>query len=185
MLVLEIEEKELWDEKTQEFVTIKPYNLHLEHSLISLSKWEAKYEKPFLTQDQKTDKELLDYIRFMTIDQCVPDEVYTNMSMSEMKKIKNYMESKQSATWFREDSNNKKINKDIITSEVIYYWMTELRIPPEYQKWHLNRLLTLIRVINEKHEEQYGDKKKMSTRDIMARNKKLNAQRRARLHSKG
>lgn len=186
MLVLKIEEKELWDENTQQFVKTRPYTLHLEHSLISLSRWESKYEKPFLTKDQKSNEELLDYIRFMTIDQNVPEDVYKYMSNSEMAKIKEYMESKQTATWFREDDNKKnKRNTEIITSEVIYYWMTELRIPPEYQKWHLNRLLTLVRVINEKHEEQYGDKKKMSTRDIMARNKALNAQRRARLHSKG
>lgn len=185
MLNLQTKEKELWDEVNNKFIKVPAYELHLEHSLIALSKWEEKFEKPFLTDTQKTNEELIEYIKFMSIDQNIPDVVFEQLSQEELIKIEEYMKSKHTATWFREEPNSKRGPQEIITSEVIYYWMTDLRIPWKCEKWHLNRLLTLVRVINEKHNEQYGDKKKMSKQEIMARNKALNAQRRKQLNSKG
>ena len=162
----------------------------MEHSLVSISKWESEYGKPFLNdKEQRTQEETLFYIKCMTFEQNIPDEVFSNLSLENQKKINAYIEKKMTATWFSDEPKNskkpiKRINGQIITAEIIYYWMIELNIPVEFQKWHINRLLTLIKVCNEKHKEQNGDNK-MSKQQILARNKMLNAQRRAKMKSKG
>lgn len=185
MLTLNVKDKEFWNEETNEFVKVDGCTMYLEHSLISLSKWEEKFEKPFMTENEKTEEELIEYIKYMTINKAsIPDNVYECLDASEIDKIKEYMQSNHTATWFGEESDNSK-SREVITAEIIYYWMIELKIPPEYRKWHLNRLMTLIRVINEKHEEQYGDKKKLTRQQLLSRNRKLNKERRAKLNSKG
>jgi hypothetical protein len=169
-----------WDEKRQEFVDPKTQILQLEHSLVSLSKWESKWCKPFISKTEKTAEEILDYIKCMTITQNVKPEVYDHLTRANIDEINNYIEAPMTATTFLEDKNTKH-SREIITSELIYYWMIALQIPPEYQKWHLNRLLTLIRVCNVKN----APPKKMSKREIMSRNAQLNAARRKQLNSKG
>lgn len=169
-----------WDEKKQEFVEPKTQILQLEHSLVSLSKWESKWCKPFISKTEKTAEEILDYIKCMTITQNVKPEVYDHLSRANIDEINKYIEAPMTATTFFEDKNTRN-NREIITSELIYYWMIALQIPPEYQKWHLNRLLTLIRVCNVKN----APPKKMSKREIMSRNAQLNAARRKQLNSKG
>ena len=171
---------EYWDEQKQEFVEPKFQTLQLEHSLISLSKWESKWCKPFLSKDEKTYEETLDYIKCMTLTQNVKSEVYEHITRDNVKQINEYIEAPMTATTFSEDRIGKH-NREIVTSELIYYWMISLQIPPEYAKWHLNRLLTLIRVCNIKNSPV----KKMSKRDIMSRNAQLNAARRKQLNSKG
>ena len=169
-----------WDEKKQEFVDPKVQVLHLEHSLVSLSKWESKWCKPFLTDTTKSVEETLDYIKFMTITQNVKPEVYEHITMANIQEINDYIKSPMTATTFSDDKNHKR-SREIVTSELIYYWMIALNIPFECQKWHLNRLLTLIRVCNVKN----APPKKMSKREIMSRNAALNAARRKQLNSKG
>lgn len=169
-----------WDEEKNEFVEPKVQVLQLEHSLVSLSKWESKWCKPFLSKTPKTSEETLDYIKFMTITQHVKPEVYDHLTESNIAEINNYIESPMTATTFADDKNSKN-NREIITSEVIYYWMVALQIPFECQKWHLNRLITLIRVCNIKN----APPKKMSKREIMSRNAALNAARRKQMNSKG
>ena len=169
-----------WDEEKNEFVEPKVQVLNLEHSLVSLSKWESKWCKPFLSKTPKTSEETMDYIKFMTITQNVKPEVYEHLTQSNIEEINSYIESPMTATTFTEDKNGKT-NREIITSELIYYWMVALQIPFECQKWHLNRLITLIRVCNVKN----APPKKMSKRDIMSRNAALNAARRKQLNSKG
>ena len=169
-----------WDEKKQEFVEPKTQVLQLEHSLVSLSKWESKWCKPFLSKTAKTSEEILDYIKFMTITQNVKSEVYDHLTQANIEEINKYIESPMTATTFYEDKNGKQ-SREIVTAEVIYYWMIALQIPFECQKWHLNRLITLIRVCNVKN----APPKKMSKRDIMSRNAQLNAARRKQLNSKG
>lgn len=169
-----------WDEQKQEFVEPKTKILQLEHSLISLSKWESKWCKPFLTNADKSYEETLDYIKFMTLTPNVNPEVYDYISMENMRDINNYIGAPMTATTFSEDRNGKP-SREIITSELIYYWMITLNIPFECQKWHLNRLLTLIRVCNVKN----APPKKMSKRDIISRNAALNAARRKQLNTKG
>lgn len=181
MLRIEVPlEPERWDEKKQEFIEPKVQVLQLEHSLVSISKWEAKYHKPFLSKKEKTSEETLDYIKFMTVTQNVKPEVYTHLTQSNINDIKKYIDDPMTATTISEDRNSKP-NREIVTSEIIYYWMVALQIPPEYQKWHLNRLLMLIRVCNIKNSPP----KKMSKGDIMRRNAALNAARRKQFNSKG
>ncbi len=178
MLVITVPATEMFNDDTQEFIETKEQVLQLEHSLVSLSKWESKWNKPFLDNKDKTLAETLDYIKCMTITQNVHDEVYNRLSKSNIEAINNYIDSPMTATTF---SDNTKSSREIITSEVIYYWMISLNIPFECQKWHLNRLLTLIRVCNVKNTPP----KKMSKKDIMSRNAALNAARRKKLNSKG
>lgn len=180
MLQIVIPAEELWDEARNEFVMHKEQTLHLEHSLVSLSKWESKWCKPFLSKDIKTFEETVDYVRCMTITQNVNPEVYTRLSNENIKQINEYIDAPMTATWFSEDKN-KKGSSEQTTSELVYYWMISLNIPFECQKWHLNRLLTLIRVCNAKNQPA----KKMSKRDLMSRNAALNAARKKQLNTKG
>ena len=172
---------EMFDEEKQEFFILhKEQTLCLEHSLVSLSKWESKWCKAFLSKEEKTLEETLDYIKCMTITQNVNPDIYNYLSKSNIEEINSYIEAPMTATTFYND-NQKGRSKEIITSELIYYWMISLNIPMECQKWHLNRLLTLIRVCNIKNSPP----KKMSKGDIMRRNASLNAARRKKLGSKG
>lgn len=169
-----------WDEKKQEFIEPKTKVLQLEHSLISLSKWESKWCKPFLTNSDKSYEETLDYIKFMTLTPNVGSEVYDHITIENMRDINHYIGAPMTATTFSEDRGGGRI-REVITSELIYYWMITLNIPFECQKWHLNRLLTLIRVCNIKN----APPKKMSKRDIISRNAAINAARRKQLNTKG
>lgn len=180
MLTITIPGTELWDEAKEEFIVIKPQTLQLEHSLVSLSKWESKWCKPFLANKDKTIEETLDYIKCMTITQNVKPEVYNYLSNNNIAEVNRYIDAPMTATIFN-DPQNKKPNREIITAEIIYYWMISFNIPFECQKWHLNRLLALIRVCNIKNSPQ----KKMSKSEIMRRNAELNALRKKQLNTNG
>jgi hypothetical protein len=179
MLIITIPATELFNDDTQEFIQTKEQTLQLEHSLVSLSKWESKWCKPFLSKEKKTVAETLDYIKCMTITQNVDPNVYNRLSNENITTINNYIDAPMTATTFSNTNTSK--SREIITSELIYYWMISLNIPMECQKWHLNRLLTLIRVCNVKNTPP----KKMSGKEIMSRNAALNAARRKKLNSKG
>lgn len=180
MLEIVVPGREMWDEINEEFVSTKEQTLRLEHSLVSLSKWESKWHKPFLTKDKKTTEESIDYIKCMTISQNVNPEVYSCITNEQIKQIFDYIEDPMTATTFSKNEK-KSFNKEQITSELIYYWMVSLNIPFECQKWHLNRLMTLIKVCNIKNEPP----KKMGKRELMSRNAALNAARRKKMNSKG
>lgn len=171
---------DLWDEPNGEFVTSKEQKLVLEHSLVSLSKWESKWCKPFLSRQEKTTEETIDYIRCMTLTQNVNPKVYNFLTDENIRDVNAYIEAPMTATWFS-NSNTGKQNREQITAELVYYWMIVLNIPFECQKWHLNRLLTLIRVCEIKNSPP----KKMSRSEILSRNAALNAARRKQLNSKG
>lgn len=180
MLHIVIQEGEFFDEKTEEFLKVKKQTLQLEHSLVSLSKWESKWHKAFLGRDEKSIDETIDYIRCMTLNKNIDPKVYSLLTKENIKEINDYIGDPMTATTFN-DRGNKKATREIITSELIYYWMIALNIPFECQKWHLNRLLTLIRICNIKNQPS----KKMGKHEIMSRNAALNAARRKQLNSKG
>lgn len=178
MLNIVVPDQEFFNEETQEFFTLKGQTLQLEHSLVSLSKWESKWNKPFLSKNEKTLKETIDYIKCMTITQNVKPYIYDMLTNENILDINKYIDSPMTATTFNVQNTP---SREIITSEIIYYWMISLNIPLECQKWHLNRLLTLIRVCNLKN----APSKKMSKKEIMSRNAALNAARRKKLNTKG
>lgn len=180
MLQLYVPEHELWDAEKNEFINIRAQTLVLEHSLVSISKWESKYKRPFLSMTQMTREETLYYIRCMTITQNVDPIVYACLNNSHIEMVNNYIKDPMTATTFPQ-RKGKRGNREVITSELIYYWMTAYNIPIECQKWHLNRLLTLIRIADVKNEPQ----KKMSQNEILKQNAAINAARRQRLHSRG
>lgn len=180
MLRITIPAVEQWDEIKQEFVSTKEQTLSLEHSLVSLSKWESKWCKAFLTKQEKTLEETLDYIKFMTITKNIDPEVYNYLTNRNIIEINEYIEAPMTATYFS-DEKISKTNRELITAEIIYYRMIALNIPFECQKWHLNRLLTLIKVCNIKNQPP----KKRGKKEIMSRNNALNAARRKQLNTRG
>lgn len=182
MLIITVPDAEVFDPENNEFHKIKGQTIALEHSLVSISKWESKWHKPFLyNKNSKTTEELIDYIRCMTLTQNVNPILYMALTSENMDAITKYINDPMTATWFTEDKSKKSVGQEVVTSEIIYYWMIALNVPFECQKWHINRLLTLIRVCNEKN----APKKKMSKRDILNRNRALNAARRKAAGSKG
>lgn len=179
MLQLDIPGGTLFDESRQQFIEIKGTTIQLEHSLVSISKWESKWHKPFLGTEEKTWEESIDYIRCMTITQNVNPAVYLNIDDKNVQKVYDYINDPMTATWFKD--NNRKGNQGVVTAEIVYYWMIALEIPFECQRWHFNKLLTLIRVCNEKN----NPKKKMSANDVRARNRSINQARKAKHHTHG
>ena len=180
MLTITVLGTQMFDEASQEFVTQGDVVLELEHSLVSLSKWESIYEKPFLGGETKSVEEIVGYVKAMTLNLGVPDETFHKLSPSNVDQINAYIDAKMTATWFSDAPGNIR-SREVITSELIYYWMTVYHIPFECERWHLNRLFTLIRICNLKQDKP----KKMSRSDIAARNRELNAQRKAQLNTKG
>lgn len=183
MLQIEVPGFELFDSETQEFSYIKSQKLQLEHSLMSMSKWESKWCKPFLSNEEKTPEQTIDYIRCMTIGPPASQDVYNAIAYNEamIKEIKAYIDAPMTATWFNEREEHKKSSRETVTAELIYYWMIALQIPFECEKWHLNKLLTLIKVCNIKNQPS----KKMPKKEIYSRNKALNEARRMKYNTKG
>ena len=195
MLTITIPDLELFDEDTSTFSTIKGQTIALEHSLGSISKWEAKWKEPYLSDKPKTVAQSIDYVRCMTITQNVNPLLYKNLSNEMMQKIQEYINDPMTATWINKSGKpqNKlsgpqspSRNKRVVTSELVYYWMFESGIPMECQRWHFNRLMTLIEVCSEERKAaDPNNKKKMSPRDIARSRSALNAQRKAHMHTRG
>ena len=180
MLKITIPAGELWDEKNEEIISTKEQTLQLEHSLVSISKWESKWNKAFLKKNKKTYEETIDYIRCMTLTPNVDPNVYMMLTKENIDDINKYIEAPMTATCINE-INQPKGNKEVQTAEVIYCNMIALGIPVEFQKWHLNRLLTLIKVCDIKNRPP----KKMGRKETISKYAALNAARRNQLHSKG
>lgn len=180
MLQLDIPASEHFNDDSQTFSVQEEVQLVLEHSLVSLSKWESFFEKPFLETQSKTTEETLAYIRFMALDENIPPEIFARISNEHIAQINAYITAKMTATWFGK-SKPTGPNPEIVTAELLYYWMFELKIPMECQHWHLNRLLTLIEVCNKKN----APAKKTDRGEMIADRKRMNAERRAAANSTG
>lgn len=188
-LVLPAVTGEEWDESKEMFIYTrqqKELKIRFEHSLIAISKWESHWHKSFFTtfsenrQKKVTDEEFFDYIKCMTITPNVGDEVYDRLTTEHIREITKYLDDPMTATTFS-NKNNKGGNNRIVTSELVYYWMAELKIPFSCEKWNIKRLMVLIQIF----EAERAPSKKMSKREIMSRNNAINAARRKQLHSKG
>lgn len=180
MLTLVIPGTEMFDEEKQEFFTIDDRTLEFEHSLVSLSKWEAKHQKPFLSTIEKSTDEVFDYLMCMCLTPNVPEVIFQQLTAEDLLKINDYIDAKMTATWFS-DSGNSKPSREIVTAELIYYWMISFRIPIECEHWHLARLFTLIRVFDLKSSKP----KKMTRAELAQRNRELNAKRKKQLNTAG
>lgn len=179
MLKLLVPLKESYDEEKEEFVS-EGFELELEHSLVSLSKWESHWEEPFLSSNQKTTEQTIFYIKAMVLTPDVPEWIFSQLSNENLLEINRYINKKMTATWFSDKSSSAP-NREVITSELIYYWMIALNIPFECQYWHLNRLLTLVQVCNAHNEQP----KKMGKKEAAEMRRKLNAERKAKLNTTG
>ena len=181
MLKIVLDAEELFDSEKQEFLTLEPFTLELEHSLISLSKWESKFEKPFLTKDPKPPEEVISYIECMILSPEYPPNFAARLKTTDYALINDYIEAKKSATTFGQMPERKGSRNETITSELIYYWLVAFNIPFEVEHWHLNRLFSLIRVCNVKNTKP----KKQSAQQRAQQYRQLNAERRAALNSSG
>lgn len=180
MLEITVPGADLWDPINECFIIVGEQTLKLEHSLVSLSKWESKWCKPFLSKTPMSNEETIDYIRCMTINNNVDPNIYNCLTNDNIAKVRDYIEAPMTATTFRDDKKGKNSTEQT-TAELIYYWMISLNIPFECRKWHLNSLLTLIKVCNIKNQPP----KKMSKKDIASQNAAINAARRRSLNTKG
>ena len=174
---------EFYDYNNDEIVIIQPITLELEHSLISLSKWESKWKVPFMneTENQRLSREQsIDYFRFMSIKPVKDPRIFNVLTVSDEQEIFKYISDSMTATTFKDIPQDgrpkRRKSKEIITSEIIYYWMVEFGIPFECEKWHLNRLLTLIRVCQDKQAMP----QKMKKKDVLGMYAAQNAKARAK-----
>ncbi len=180
MLKLIVAGVESFDDSNQTFVKPDDVELSLEHSLVSLSKWESKYEKPFLGGSEMSTEEVLGYVQAMSLQGDIPEEVLYRLTNENFLTVNRYIEAKMTATWFRETTQPRGYNPDVVTSEVIYHWIVALQIDWETQNWHLNRLITLVKTINEKNKAASDSKKnKAPTSAQMADRRALMEKRRA------
>lgn len=180
MLQITIPAVDMWNEATEEFISTKEQTLCLEHSLVSLSKWESKWNKSFLNTKEFTGEQFIDYVKCMTINEDVSEDAYLRLTNENVDKIREYINAPMTATTFSKTPGGSR-NTEIVTNELIYYWMLTANIPFECEKWHLNRLMTLIQVCNVKNSKP----KPMSRKQLMSRNAQLNAARRAQLNTTG
>ena len=180
MLTLFIPKQEYYNEVEERFFEADEFFLHLEHSLISLSKWESKHQKPFLSSTEKSSDEIFSYIEFMILDESYPADLFSRLSGENIKKINDYIESKESATIIN-NRNQPRGRSETITSELIYYWMVAFQVPFECERWHLNRLFALLQICGIKNSKP----QKMSKSEMAARNRELNAKRRSQYNTTG
>lgn len=180
MLTIIVGATDVYDEGDEKFSTQGGVELQLEHSLISLSKWESEFEKPFLGKGEKTSEETLAYVRCMVLTPNPPEDFLQRLSKENLEAVHAYIDRKMTATWFSDQPGAPR-SREVITSEVVYYWMTVFNIPFECETWHLNRLFTLIRICNIRQAKP----QKMSRSEVMRRNRELNAQRKAQLGTTG
>lgn len=182
MLKLIVPSEEYYDEETNTFSQTKDYVLQLEHSLVSISKWESKWKKPYISKAKKTYQERCDYVRCMTITQNIPPHVYRNLTEAALARVDLYMADPMSATTIRSIKGKGGGGSSSITSETVYYWMIQYGIPFSCEKWNFNRLMALINICGRKVSNQG---KKPNGKHLMQQMYDLNEKRKAQFHTKG
>jgi hypothetical protein len=180
MLTITVPEQENYDEEREKFVTLPAVVLELEHSLVAVSKWESEFEKPFLSDASRTAEELLGYVRAMTLTPEIPPEVFLRLSGENFEKINGYINKRMTATTINRMAG-APANRSIITAELVYWWMSQFKIPPEFDTWHLNRLFTLIEIASVKSQPP----KKMGRQDAAAQQRAINEARKQATGSRG
>lgn len=191
MLEIEIPEHEVYDERLNQFFTVPSVNLKLEHSLLSLSRWEEKWHEPYFgragEKTQHSDEQTKDYIKCMCITRGLPDEFFDTLDQSTINKIAEYISDPHTATTFSKANNNAPTNRQTVTAELIYYWMLKAQIPFECEKWNLSKLLTLIRVceVMDSRHAPKTNKKRPSKASMAAARREMNAARRNQLNTSG
>lgn len=180
MLTITVPAVELFDEAKSEFIDLPEVTLSLEHSLVSLSRWESKWKKSFLFAKDKTSDEIHGYIQAMCLDENIPAGVFARLTRDNYESINEYINEQMTATTFAE-MPNQRASRDIVTAELIYYWMIALQVPVECESWHLNRLMALIKVANLKNQPA----KKMGKNQMLAERARLNEERKAKYGSSG
>ena len=178
MLQLKLPKIRLFKEATEEYVYYEPLTVKLEHSLISIQRWESKWHKSFLSAESLTQEELFDYIRCMSLNPDIDPTFVSRLTPDDFNKIREYMNEPMTATVIHR-SKPRGGRPPIITAELIYYWMTAYNIPFECSKWHIKQLLTLVEVCSVKSNP--GGK----TRGTAAERAAMNKARRAKTGSKG
>lgn len=181
MLTIIVPGDEIFDEEKQEFSSVGDVVLELEHSLVSLSKWESEFCKPFLAKGEKTTEETIGYVKAMVLGSKIPPEVFSRLTSKNFEDINEYLATSQTATWFSEVGSPEARGSEIITSELIYYWLVAFQIPFEVETWYLNRVFTLIKICNVKNAKP----RELSRAELAARNRELNRQRREANQSRG
>ena len=171
---------EMWDNDREVFIKPKTQIVELEHSLVSISKWESKWHKPFLTKQEKSSEETLDYLRCMTITPNVDPEIWSHITNDHVEQVHAYINDTMTATTVKDIPGSKKSN-EIVTAELIYHWMISANVPLDRETWHLNKLLTLIKVCAVKSQPP----KKMSRKEQFAQQRAINAARRKKYNSRG
>lgn len=179
-LVIVVPGQELFDNEKQKFITTEDVTLRMEHSLVAIHNWESKWHKPFLTPNGRTGEEVFDYFRMMCLDDDVDPTVFDRITEENLREIQAYMENTMTATTFS-NLPDRPGRQEIVTAEIVYYWMVSLQIPLDRETWHFGRLIALIKTVNGKN----APKKKMNTKDALAQQRELNAQRRAAMQSNG
>lgn len=183
MFTVTVPKTEFYNDADETFIIMPEFTLELEHSLFSLSKWESKWEIPFLNSTEKTTEQTLSYIEMMTTTPNVPSDVYERLSQQNLNDINQYITAKMTATWFSDGGEPQRKSSETITAEIIYYWMVSLSIPPEYEHWHLNRLITLVKVINQKNAPEKKSTK--SPQSLAAQRRAMNADRKKKYNTTG
>lgn len=186
MLQLTIPGQRYWDEENEVFVYPETVVLELEHSLVTLSKWESEFEKPFLSKDEKTAEEIFRYIQIMNQTPNTSPDVFQYLTEENVREINDYISAKTTATWFNDPPpGSQPPNREVITAELIYYWMISVEMPIEpFQNWHLNRLFTLLRVFsvkNGKNQKMNPEEKK----NWLSERERLNELRKKQMGSDG
>lgn len=180
MLTIEVLGQEHWDEELNEFVYPESFELTLEHSLVSLSKWEEEHEKPFMGKEQKSTEETLSYVYHMILTHGKSRQCVRLMTDENIQQVQEYIDKAATATWFAESMPEPKSN-EVITTELIYYWMNTMNIPLEAQHWNFNRLLTLIKI----HTTKNSQPKKMGKNEMMQRRREINERNKAKFNTRG